>query len=233
MVFFAFMISGRFCRVDRMERFLAIPLRFDGVMYTDSFLTGWKYPTQFDAVLEKILRSIFKSCGKTYVFVVLPGGRFLKGPYSELAVDLADQLRPVDFVWIAMGNDLYDRPPSKYNDVEDRSLARSISKQMDKVSMYVQNQLLIFGGSSCIWKYSETISSVFANAYDDAVARVVDFLKVGGTTYAITGQGHLEGLALSDRIGHIDWSDASSGQIVERFLVYVVSTVSLPRRSKL
>ena len=121
--------------------------------------------------------------------------------------------------------------PSKYNDVEDRRLAWSINKQMDKVSLYVQNQLLIFGGSSCIWKYSETISSVFATAYDDAVANVVDLLKVHGNRYAITGQGYLEGLALIDRIGNIDWSDEYSGQIVERFLLYAVSVVC--RRSKL
>ena len=44
----------------------------------------------------------------------------MEGRYSELAVDVADILRSVDFVWIAMGNDLYFRPPSKYNDVEDR-----------------------------------------------------------------------------------------------------------------
>ena len=157
----------------------------------------------------------------------------MKGPYSELAVDVADQLRPVDFVWIAMGNDLYDRPSSKYNDVEDRSLAWSIHKQMSKVSLYVQNQLLIFGGSSRIWNYSETVSKVFAKAYDDAVANVVDFLKVDGKRYAITGQGHLEGLALRDRIGHIDWSDENSGEIVERFLLYAVSIIPPDVRSKL
>ena len=155
----------------------------------------------------------------------------MEGRYSELAVDVADILRSVDFVWIAMGNDLYFRPPSKYNDVEDLRLARSIDEQMDKVSLYVQNQLLIFGGSSCIWKYSETISTVFGNGYDDAVANVVDFLKVHGNRYAMTGQGYLEGLALSDRIGYIDWSDEYSGQIVERFLLYAVSVVC--RRSKL
>ena len=49
--------------------------------------------------------------------------------------------------------------------------------------------------------------------------------------YAITGQGYLEGLALIDRIGNIDWSDEYSGQIVERFLLYAVSVVC--RRSKL
>ena len=102
---------------------------------------------------------------------------------------------------------------------------------MDAVSEYVRNQILVFGGTSAIWKYEESFSYNFACAYDNAVGNVVGFVQ-GDRYHAISGHGHLEGIQLRDRIGHIDWRDEASVEIVESFMVYVIGLVKekLPLR---
>ena len=219
----AFLSSARLCvqyGIDRSSWGQVICGRFfDGIVVSDSFLTGKRF--NMDAhryALERWLLSIRRTHGKNYIFVLCSGGGFAYGDFGDFGVFLAENMKPpYDFLWIAMGNDLY----RKSVDVDVDALCVKITDRMNRVGKVAQRQMLIFGGSATIWRYAESFDDRYAAWYDENVLKVLS--NVGRQKYlALSGRGLLEGLQLVDRIGHVDWRDSSTVECVERFLLHVV-----------
>ena len=201
---------------------------FDGIVISDSFLTprrdSW---AAYQEAIASILRTIRKACDKKYLFVSIGGGGFSYGGFGDLAVSVAKIAgsSAVDFFWFAMGNDVYTYPDRVCID----TLVQKIVGYMASVKPYVRRQKLVFGGSSAIWQYRARYSSQYCNSYDVAVTRVVEGVQALGYT-ACFGNGHLEGMKLVDRIGHVDWSDQVSCSIVCLYMMYLAEGF---RRSRL
>lgn len=192
---------------------------FDGILLCDSFLTSKRHQIVFfNRAVFSYLRALQHFAGRRYLFVLGPGGRFTADWFGELGVFMSRCFtHPVDFIWVVMGNDVYSHPDK----VDVSHVCSKGIGYLRHVQQHCLRQLVVFGGSSGIWRYGLSIGSDFAAAYDAAVDGVLSGLRQAGFE-CISGADLLDGIQLVDRIGHVDWSDASTVFIIGRFLLFLV-----------
>ena len=196
------------------------------MMICDSFMmlqgvTEW-YQLACEIMLQVYLRTRILC-----MLVVAPGASFKNGMYDAV-FHLVRQcvVAPEALVWIAMGNDIF--PPG------DKRIQRnfwmvddSIRKLFRRTRVFCRDQYLIFGGTSNLWMYHNTMDKMHLRVYDAMVTDLVEIVRNMGYP-CMTGYGAFNGVEVVDNVGHV--SEASKEIITEGLCIVAKWAMVTPRQ---
>ena len=213
MVFVAYLYTSRMYlhSIDNAWYLKYVQARaFTGCIIADSFLSqgGYEQQEAHREIITRILQHWNKTHGRIYFLLCIPGASFTGHKFRTYATMICRMAPMQHILWIAMGNDLYDKD---YKQQQVFDAARSC---FEAIAPYARLQTLVFGGSSCVWQYTGS----FAGEYDIAVKTLIlRFRTEISCLNAVHDGVDLAGIRTTDRIGHVDWSHEASMRIIEAY----------------